>query len=201
MKNRGMSAIIATLLLIALALILAVIIYTWSVNEIVAFGSPLAPFCEKTSISAEIIPAQQGYTLAVINRENIPLTGLTLSKSTKGDVQFCESDLFPQALQPGADATIKVPLNCITSDDLNNPDVGFFIIPKITVDGLKGKVTQDCPAVYAKKLTQDPNNPGHWVFCKAAKENPNDNCGNYDPTVQIKGAGSNDINDLQHGGG
>ena len=78
-SKRGISPVIATVLLIALMIALFVIIFWWATNfiqeEIAKFDKPIKSSCDAADISVSIRTSGE---LSVVNRGNIDLYGLDI---------------------------------------------------------------------------------------------------------------------------
>ena len=90
MRKRGLSPIIATVMLISLAMVLALIILIWAKNFIgektQKFGEPIENACDDISFVAEA----EVSSLKVNNIGNVPLYGLEIRKKNTGS-GFIES--------------------------------------------------------------------------------------------------------------
>jgi len=84
MERRGLSPIIATVLLISIALILAIIIFIWArsfVSEkLQKFNEPVEFACEKISFEAESTLIDEELSIDVVNRGEISLYGFEIRK-------------------------------------------------------------------------------------------------------------------------
>lgn len=82
--KRGIAPIVATVLLISLTVILAGIIFIWAKNffpeQIQKLGEPAENYCNQVQFDAEY-DAPKG-EISVINRGNVPLYGVSLSKKS-----------------------------------------------------------------------------------------------------------------------
>ncbi|MBI3334665.1 hypothetical protein HYZ97_04205 [Candidatus Pacearchaeota archaeon] len=90
MHKRGLSPVIATVLLISIALLLAAIIFLWArgflIERNIKFDQPIEDACGDISFDAEAF-AEAGETrLAIVNRGNVPIYGVELQESSEGDI-------------------------------------------------------------------------------------------------------------------
>ncbi len=80
MKKRGVSPVIATVLLIGLVMVLAVIIFFWArgwlTEKIEKFGQPIEKACENVDFDADLIEEN----LQIINRGNTPISGFDVKQ-------------------------------------------------------------------------------------------------------------------------
>ena len=92
--KRGLSPVVATVLLIALVLILAIIIYLWAsrfvVEQIEKFGQPIQDSCEDVSFDAELIDTTFGKELEVVNRGNIPINSFQIKQISGGNSEVSD---------------------------------------------------------------------------------------------------------------
>jgi flagellin-like protein len=93
MKKRGLSPVIASVLLIALVLVLAAIIFLWArgfiSEQIEKFGKPIEELCGDVSFDLELVDATGGYDLEVVNRGNVPIYNFDIKeiKGGNSDIQ------------------------------------------------------------------------------------------------------------------
>ncbi|MBX4196560.1 hypothetical protein KW805_03155 [Candidatus Pacearchaeota archaeon] len=82
MKKRGLSPVVATTLLIALALVIALIIFLWAKNFIKEvpqkFGEPVERACADVSIDAQITDTNNQKEILLVNRGNVPVYGVEI---------------------------------------------------------------------------------------------------------------------------
>lgn len=101
-KKRGISPVIATVLLIVLGLILAMLIFVWAKSVVkeqeLKFGLSVSEACKDTQFSADII----GGTLRVNNLGNVPLYGMEIRKVASGKVQKIDTVDDLGGVAPGA---------------------------------------------------------------------------------------------------
>lgn len=109
-KKRGLSPVIATVLLVSLALVLAVIVFLWArafiPEAIEKQGQSIELACEQTQFNAE---AYDGI-LAVENTGSIPIYGVEIrEKRFIGDVVQAEELSQNPNLEPGQSAQVDLP--------------------------------------------------------------------------------------------
>ena len=97
-KKRGLSPVIATVLLIAMVLVLAIIIFLWArgflSEQIEKFGQPVETVCDNVDFDVEFRGGQGG-TLDIVNRGNVPIHNFEIKKIFKGGNSEIESLDFP----------------------------------------------------------------------------------------------------------
>lgn len=90
MNKKGISPVIATVLLITIALILAVIIFLWARNfigeKVQKFGEPIENSCSEISFDADVSLSDGNLALDVVNKGNIPLYGIEVRMKEDGGV-------------------------------------------------------------------------------------------------------------------
>jgi len=108
LKKRGISPVIATVLLVSIALTLAVIIFIWArsfVSEaITKDGQAINLVCEDISFDAEYNSGQ----VLIVNRGNVPLYGVELSKVSLGSRTHIGEGTFIQPVGTGESVGISV---------------------------------------------------------------------------------------------
>lgn len=110
-KKRGLSPVIATLLLIALALVLALLIFIWARSFVKEraqkFGEAVELSCERIEFVAEV---KIDGTVYVNNIGNVPLHGVELKQREDGTIKSLGSGIFEEGGLPvGASKSISVP--------------------------------------------------------------------------------------------
>lgn len=88
-SKKGLSPVIASVLLIALVLVLAALIFLWAreffSEQIQKFDRPIEAYCKDVSFEMHKIPGEGGYDLIeVVNRGNWNLHGFEVKMSYKG---------------------------------------------------------------------------------------------------------------------
>lgn len=78
MNKRGLSPVIATILLISLAVVMALLIFLWAKGTLaeryLKFNEPVERSCESAVFDVEIV----GNVISVVNKGNVPLYGFEL---------------------------------------------------------------------------------------------------------------------------
>src|SRR3989344_7464354 len=126
-NKKGISPVVATVLLVITAIVVVAIIYVWASNSIgeseSKFGVPLDQACETLNVDASV----SGANINIVNRESqFALQGITI-KDSSGDLHPCSSSEFP--LPPGESITIP----------LNSCDGAGSITPESVIPILKGE--------------------------------------------------------------
>ncbi len=111
-KKRGLSPIIATVLLIALVLILILIIFTWSrglISEnIQKFGSSAKITCEKVDLEISSLenPAGGAVDLQIVNRGDVPVYQLEVAVISGGN---SKQSTYEVSVTVGGSASLTIP--------------------------------------------------------------------------------------------
>ena len=106
-KKRGISPIIATVLLIGVALALAIIIFVWARTFLVErgakMGEPIESSCEKVNFAVEVYAGE----IHIENRGNVPLYGIEVSQVGLGFIR--EVETFDQSISSGDTVSVDLP--------------------------------------------------------------------------------------------
>lgn len=149
MKKKGLSPIIATVLLIAIVMVLAAIIFLWArgfISEKVAkFGEPVERSCEKTYFEAGIFPQGVNYVLEINNRGEIPLYGFDVKVLGRGSVIV--NEYSDKTVGLGESFSID-----IDKDDLNG-ESNLLVVPIILGQSDNGKVAFTCDDQYGVPIS------------------------------------------------
>jgi flagellin-like protein len=90
MKKKGVSPVIATVLLIVIVLILAVIIFLWAKSFVgeraEKFGSAIELSCDKTNFEVGLYSSPN--TLEILNKGTVPLYGFVLKLQGDAEVKI-----------------------------------------------------------------------------------------------------------------
>ena len=90
--KKGLAPVIASVLLILLVFVLAILIFIWArgfiAEKIEKFGQPIDAICSDVQFDVEIIGVAGGDTLEVINRGDIDIYRLEIKLFKGGDAIF-----------------------------------------------------------------------------------------------------------------
>jgi flagellin-like protein len=110
-KKRGLSPVIATVLLIAIAIVIAVIIFLWARSfvgeQTQKFGEPIDRSCAEIDFDAEVVDSNPD-VIDVINRGNVPLYGVKLRKKGSGTIEDVGAGELEGVIQVGETGQIDV---------------------------------------------------------------------------------------------
>lgn len=149
LKKRGLSPVIATMLLITLALILAIIIYLWARSfigeSIEKEGRAIALSCEQASFQAEASTIDN--KIRVINLGSVPIYGLEVRKSAAlGDVSAVKTLGGTNSLLSGQSAEFDLP------SGINSGD-GLVLVPVLLGETNTGTKSHICDESYQQRIT------------------------------------------------
>jgi flagellin-like protein len=92
MDKKALSPVIATILLIALVLVLALIIFLWArgfvSEQIQKFGQPIEDLCSQADFDVELIEGSLGKELEIVNRGNAPIHSFDIKEIKGGDSEI-----------------------------------------------------------------------------------------------------------------
>lgn len=90
-NKKGLSPVVATMLLIALALLLAVIIFFWAKNfigeKVQKFDNAIELACDKVVFDAEIIADAAGAEIRIANKGTVALYGIEIQRIDTGSIE------------------------------------------------------------------------------------------------------------------
>jgi len=119
MKKRGLSPVIATVLLVVIALILAVIIFLWArsfVGEsIEKQGREIALSCEDVAFRAEAY----GGNLHIVNQGGVPIYGVEIrTREVLGRITQAEPFSDVGTIESGQTAEVALPSGVSEGEDI-----------------------------------------------------------------------------------
>lgn len=149
-SKRGISPMIATILLIAITFALAIIIFLWArgfiLEQVEKFGQNAEQVCDQINFDAEISSIGGNlYSLYITNRGNVPIYALDIKKIGVGK---SEVDRRTISLSEAESTKTTITLERLSYDEI-------LIIPVI-LGNVRGKVNKkpyDCPQAYGKKVS------------------------------------------------
>ncbi len=152
MNKRGLSPVIASVLLIMIVIILASIVFLWArgfVKEGVSkFGEPAENACAgKVKFQAGIFPSGGDYVLEINNQGEAPLYGFDIKRFGKGEVVVTE--YTSESVRTGESITLSKKLPGSDFDD--NDEI--LVVPIILGETDAGKVAYTCADQYGVGVT------------------------------------------------
>jgi|SRR3989344_2830786 len=133
--KRGLSPIVATVLLVSLVIVLATILLLWSRT----FISDLDPEvnCEGVEFDAEIYESGGAYNLIIVNTGTVEIKGAVIQLIGESELQIKEEvDLIVE----GGATQEDVLENFAVGDEGN-----YFVVPKIEVQTSDKDIIVKCP--------------------------------------------------------
>ena len=134
MNRRGLSPVIASVLLIALVLVLAAIIFMWArgfiSEQIEKFGTPIEDLCGSVDFDVEIIEGGVlgiGYDFEIANRGNVPIFKFDIKEIKGGESEIQQ---FPIPLDEGESVRRPVSLDS---------DTEKIVIYPVLIGNIRGK--------------------------------------------------------------
>jgi len=157
MRKKGVSPVIATVLLISMALILVAIIFIWAkswIGEKIQKDLGQGPeavesFCGDISFVPEVEEGFGGIKVSVNNIGNIPLYGINVRKQTGGSVIDVGEGVFNGGLPKGAGKSVDVSSG---GEDLSAGDE-VIIVPIILGETNAYKKPYTCDDSFGKPAT------------------------------------------------
>jgi len=153
--KKGLSPVIATVLLVSIALILALIIFLWAKSvvseKIEKFNEPIENSCEKVKFRAELIRGSDKGEVHIENIGNVALYGVEIRGKSSGTISSLS---FTKANSCGS--TITVGETC----DVGDFDLGEFkvddkviVVPVILGETNSNKKAFICDTNYGVETT------------------------------------------------
>ena len=135
--KKGLSPVIASVLLIALVLVLAAIVFLWArgfiSEQIEKFGQPINDICEDVAFDVDLFNGSNGREIEVVNRGNVNIQRLDIKKIAGAN---SEIEGFEIPVPIGQSATKEITLEMDNGDEVEK----IKIYPAI-VGNVKGKAT------------------------------------------------------------
>jgi flagellin-like protein len=145
MKKRGISPVIATVLLIVLVIIIILIIWLWArsfISEsLVKNGEPADRACELVNFDAEYVNDK----INLVNNGNVPIYGITVMQKGLGSVKEVSSI---DALNLASGETKTSSLTGVSSGDT------VILVPVVLGENDQGnKIAYPCDSKYGLEIS------------------------------------------------
>ena len=122
--KKGLSPVIATVLLIAIAVVLALIIFLWAKGfvgeKIMKFDETIENSCKDVSFEVEAIAEVGEKVINIVNRGDVPIYGIVVRKKGIGSVEeiktLQESDMT--TIKSGETASVGLPEGIDAGDEI-----------------------------------------------------------------------------------
>jgi flagellin-like protein len=109
MKRRGVSPVIATVMLVAIAIILAAIVFLWAQGFLAErtqkFDEPAERACGRINFEAEAISSEN--TLNIVNRGNVAIYGVEIRQKGVGFIK--KVGVFERTISIGDSGSLELP--------------------------------------------------------------------------------------------
>ena len=143
MKKKGVSPVIATVLLIVIVLILAVIIFLWAKSFVgeraEKFGSAIELSCDKTNFEVGLYSSPN--TLEILNKGTVPLYGFVLKLQGDAEVKIT-ARVEDATIRSGESKSFEL------EDTTLNIGDNYLVIPIILGETDTDKVPYTCGDQY-----------------------------------------------------
>jgi flagellin-like protein len=140
MGKRGVSPVIATVLLVLIAIILATIIFFWAKTFIgektLKFDQAIESSCDDVIFDAAVVIDGDNANITIVNNGNVPIYGVEISKRDLGSET--KVGTLQQTISNGETGDIPVPA------DLNLASGEEIVITPILI-GLQGETKKAYP--------------------------------------------------------
>lgn len=140
--KRGVSPVVATVLLIAITIVLAAIVFFWARTFLAEGaqkqGRAVELACDRLDFEASLTAVGDSMQLDVLNRGNVPLYGLVLKLLDRGSVIPHEV-----SLSVNVGESVSIPLDSATYGEVNEVLVVPVLLAEQGDDG--NRVTYPCP--------------------------------------------------------
>ena len=136
MKRKvGLSPVIASMMMIMLVLILAVMIFLWArgfiSEQIQKFDNPIEDACKAVNFDVVL----DGDDLEIINRGNIGIRSFDIKLVKGGDAEVANFDFDLQQLDPGK--AIRKEVGLLMKDGFSVPDK--IVVSPVLLGSVKGE--------------------------------------------------------------
>jgi flagellin-like protein len=143
--KKGLSPVIATVLLVAIALVLAVIIFLWALSfigeSITKDGSAIELACEHVVFEAEA----SSTTIDVVNRGNVPIYGLEIRQAGNVGGEVLQFERLPHTIRNGE--TESIPISSLSGVD------EILVVPVLLGESGNYKKEHVCDSDYGEEIT------------------------------------------------
>jgi flagellin-like protein len=145
-RKRGLSPVIATILLIAIALIIAIIIFLWARTFIgeqtEKFDEPISNSCERVDFLAEAFLSDGD--IDIENKGNVPLYGVEVRKKDSGSI--LDAKRLEKSIGVGETGDVVIPAGIGGGDEI-------VVVPILLGEAGEFKKAYTCGESYGKEIT------------------------------------------------
>jgi flagellin-like protein len=157
MKKKGISPVIATVLLIALVIVIALIIFLWFRGMVgegaEKFGKNIELVCEDVDFEAEY--ALSSGTLNIVNIAYVPIFRVNLKIEGSGTYETIELDTLQHGWEALGLNQGEAFSGDISShiDSVSDDKITVTVFPILLGEGKNGRKTYVCGGQYGEELT------------------------------------------------
>ncbi|MEK6927574.1 MAG: archaellin/type IV pilin N-terminal domain-containing protein [Nanoarchaeota archaeon] len=150
MNKKGLSPVIATVLLVSMAVIIAALIFMWAKGTIaeryLKFNEPVERSCENTNFDIEIL---RDGNVSAVNRGNVPIYGFKLFSQEVASITnlsdfTCLDNNYPITIRNGE--------SCEGSTDALASGKNVLVVPVILAQRGKDNVPFTCDNSFGKTV-------------------------------------------------
>lgn len=144
MNKRGMSSIVATLLLISMAIVIAVFVFSWNKNIILELSPGVN--CDGVAFRAEIYFQDGNYYLDVVNLGGVGLEGFVIKSVSESEIKTEEEVVY--TVEPGRTEHVGLSREYSSGN--------FLVVPKVAgrANG-ENSVLGTCEESYGYEVVAD----------------------------------------------
>ncbi|MBI2452542.1 hypothetical protein HYV50_05735 [Candidatus Pacearchaeota archaeon] len=150
-QKRGLSPVIATMLLVSLAVVLAVIVFFWArsflAETITKEGVDIDQSCSSVDFEVEADSSLRELTITIVNKGDVPIYNVEIKKKGLGEEKTITDIENQNSISPGETATIS-----LSSLDLRTGDE-ISVVPILLGETETYKKAYVCEDNYAKETT------------------------------------------------
>ena len=143
-KKRGLSPVIASVLMILLVLVLSVIIFLWARGfigeQVEKFGKPAEELCSSVDFSVVAIDNGGYHILEIVNRGNVGISAFEIKMYSSGDSEISKINV---GIRAGESLTAEVSLGVMKNNKLADK-IEIFPVLNGVVKGESSKKMFTC---------------------------------------------------------
>ena len=140
-SKKGVSPVVATILLIAIVIILATIIFFWArafvIERAQKFGRAVELSCSEVNFEAGVFCESEDCFLDIVNRGDIPIYGFEIKDFTNPGTVLKKTTLEQGTITIGQTTSIYLDVGIASGDKL-------LVVPKILGETDSGKAVYTC---------------------------------------------------------
>lgn len=153
-NKRGITPVIATALLVGLAVVIAFIIFLWAkstlAEQYLKFNEPVERSCDSINFESEIYRIGNEYKFSVVNRGNVPLYGFKIYHDGDGEVK--EVANIQCIGSNGAPITLANGESCEKSILGVNSEMNVIVVPQMLAERGNQEVPYTCDRSFGEEI-------------------------------------------------